>query len=128
MKKIPLILLLIIASLLLSSCRDDGNEKDDGDNTPNYGDENMNNEGQYTMIATVMGVSDVIEVEVISAPYDNTGVFWVLTSPETTYRTSDGRVISRSDIKVGDRVSVTYGGQVMMSLPPRISAYTVTVE
>ena len=127
MKKIPLILLLIIASLLLSSCRDDGNEKDDGDNTPNYGDENMN-EGQYTMIATVMGVSDVIEVEVISAPYDNTGVFWVLTSPETTYRTSDGRVISRSDIKVGDRVSVTYGGQVMMSLPPRISAYTVTVE
>ena len=143
MKKISLLLLILIMAMMLASCKGDEDpreekesetEKNDDpsggfngeDDVLDYGGTYMNNE--FVMTATVLNVSDLIEVEIISAPYENTGIFWVITSDNTAFLDANGRNIGKSDITPGDTVSITYGGQVMMSYPPKIVAYSITVE
>ena len=81
---------------------------------------------QFVLKATVKSVSDPhhIEVEVIESDYAF-GVYWVLTGADTVYIDASGNSIAKSDIKVGDTVKITYGGQVMMSYPPQIVAYKI---
>lgn len=81
---------------------------------------------QFVLKATVKSVSDPhhIEVEVIESDYAF-GVYWVLTGADTVYLDASGNSITKSDIKVGDTVKITYGGQVMMSYPPQIVAYKI---
>lgn len=148
MKKIPFILILLIILSLTVSCR----EKDDENSLPqddptdingadgggfngkddelDYGMKSgfSNGESSFVMVAMVVSVGDFIEVDVISAPYENTGRFWVRTSQMTVVKNKDGDVISLSDLKNGDIVRITYSGQVMMSYPPQIVAHSVTVE
>ena len=86
------------------------------------------NEGQsFVMKASVDSLDDRIEVTVIEAPYGNTGPFWVITSDETEFADANGNKIHREDIKQGDVVEITYGGQVMMSYPPQIAAIKIKV-
>ena len=150
MRKLSIILVILIAAMLLFSCReeDSASKEDDKDEVEesdkgadgthggfngeddiiDYGAKSMDGRDSFTMTAKVTDVTDdVIEVEIISAPYENTGTFWVRTSPETKFYSKDGE-ISRSDIKVGDTVKIIYSGQVMLSYPPQIVAHSVTVE
>ena len=62
-----------------------------------------------------------IEVEVIDSDYAF-GIYWVLINNETRFLDQGGGSISAEDIKVGDTVEISYGGQVMMSYPPQIVA------
>jgi len=79
-------------------------------------------DSSFSMTAKVLNVGDLIEVEVIEAPYENTGIFWVITAEQTKYFGKDGASVKREELKVGDTVKIYYGGQVMMSYPPKIVA------
>lgn len=82
---------------------------------------------RFVMTASVDNVADRIEVTVIEAPYGNTGPFWVITSEETVILGKDGKKIGREDINPGDKLEITWGGQVMMSYPPQIAALKIRV-
>ena len=81
----------------------------------------------FYMTATVVDTGEKIEVEVIESPFGMTGPFLVITSPETVYLNAENREIARNEIRVGDKVQITYGGQVMLSYPPQIVAYELRV-
>jgi len=79
------------------------------------------------MTAEITSLGDRLTVEVISDEY-NSGTFIVLYSDETVISSSDGAQISPSELAVGDTVVISYGGQVMMSLPPQIVAKSITKQ
>ena len=64
-------------------------------------------------------------VEVIEAPHGNSGPFFVIVSDETPVYGPEGEKISLSALAVGDILEITYGGQVMMSYPPKIAARSI---
>lgn len=108
------ILAILIAGACLFSCTADA---DNGGEKP--GD-------RVKMVASVTELGEKITVEVIESEY-TFGTHWVLTAPSTEYYAKDGTRISRTDIKVGDKVEILYSGQVMMSLPPQIVAARISV-
>lgn len=110
MKKLSLCILIGAILLLLSACNKN-------DPLPE----------SFTLTATVTELGEKIAVEIIEAPYENSGVFLVITPNDTVYLNSDGGEISREDISVGDRVEITYGGQVMMSYPAQIVASRIQI-
>ena len=113
------ILTLVITASCLFSCfafgsRGNGGTREKAEFT----------EGEFKMVATVTELGEKITVDVIEAEYAS-GIYWVNTSDVTVYVDRDGYKLDSSDIKVGDKVEITYNGQVAMSLPPQISAISV---
>lgn len=111
------ILSIILSAACLFSCsliKGSGDEPSDTDRP----------DGRFTMKATVTELGDRITVDVTEAEYAE-GIYWVIIAEATEFLDADGNKISRSDIKVGDRVEIAYSGQVMMSLPPQIVAASV---
>lgn len=82
---------------------------------------------QFKMTAKVEGVGTELSVTVIEAPHGNSGPFWVLVSSDTPVTDAEGRAADYTSINVGDTIEITYGGQVMMSYPPKISAQSIRV-
>ena len=82
--------------------------------------------GSFKLLAIVKNVGEKLEVEVIESDYAF-GEYWVITPNETKYTDKSGTEINRSDLKNGDKIEITYGGQVMMSFPPQIVASSVKV-
>lgn len=79
---------------------------------------------KFLLKAIVKSVNDTqLEVEVIESDYAF-GIYWVHTS-DAKFVDAEGNTISADDIKEGDTVNITYGGQVMMSYPPQIVAYKI---
>lgn len=112
------ILLMLFSLLLLTACSSESGE--------NNG--TLDNGKTYFMTARVDRLGeDAIEVTVIEAPHGNSGPFWVLTSDATELLNKSGDGIKRSDLAAGDTVRITWGGQVMMSYPPKISALKIEV-
>ncbi len=131
-------IILIFAMLLLVGCNGDsgvggnneGNSNENGGNNMNNGStENGGSKSDgFVLKAIVKSVNDdMIEVEVIESDYAF-GIYWVRTGLLTSYRSADGGIAARSDIKAGDTVRITYNGQTMMSLPPQIVAIVITIE
>ena len=85
--------------------------------------ENSGRGEEFTMRAeiTSFGEGELL-VEVIEAPHGNTGPFFVIVSEDTPVFNSSCEKISLSDLTLGDIIEITYGGQVMMSYPPKIAA------
>jgi hypothetical protein len=81
---------------------------------------------QYTLIGRVTEVGEhfLIEAEESEVAF---GPYLVRTSNSTSYTDAQGKQTARDAISVGDRVLVTYSGQVMLSYPPQIVAYSITV-
>ncbi len=79
------------------------------------------------MTAEIKAVGETLEVEVIEGEYGASGIFWVIIADFTNFYDADGTALSRSDIKIGDRVEIRYGGQVMMSYPPQIVAHEIRI-
>ena len=114
MKKYMRMLLALLCLPLLFSCGKEAAPTD--------------TEVDFKMTATVVAVGDKIEVEVISGPYGASGPYWVITGEQTRYRDRDGGKLGRGDLAVGDRIEISYGGQVMMSYPPQIVATVITKQ
>ena len=83
-------------------------------------------EGEYSMIGTVteLGEKILIEAEESETAF---GPYLVITSDATVYTDAEGNPLRRADIAVGQRVKITYSGQVMLSYPPQIVAHSITV-
>lgn len=76
----------------------------------------------YTMKATVVSVSESkVEVEVYSAEYAQ-GTYSINLDKNTEITDASGEKITLSEISSGDKIEITYGGQVMLSYPPQVYA------
>lgn len=81
-------------------------------------------EEKFVLKGIVKSVSDnQLEVDVIESDYAF-GIYWVHVS-DAKFVDSEGNTIAKTDVKAGDTVNITYGGQVMMSYPPQIVAYKI---
>ncbi len=109
MKKTLISVSLLLAVLLLCACSAEAKP-----------------DGSFKMTATVTALGEKLEVEVIEAEYAE-GKYLVITSNESEFYDADGKEISLSDLTVGDKIEIRYGGQVMMSLPPQILAARITI-
>ena len=98
---------------------DNGKNEGNTDNGENGGDSDMS--GSVVMTAEITELGDKILVTVLESEY-TFGPHLVITPDETKYLDKHGMAITRSDLKVGDKVEILYGGQVMMSYPPQIVA------
>ncbi len=83
-------------------------------------------EPRFEMKAEVAGLSEKLEVNVTEAEYAE-GIYWIIISEETEILNSDGKKISRDEIAMGDKVIITYNGQVMMSYPPQVAAIKIEI-
>ena len=117
MKKLIFVATVLLVLVLFVSCYEEGDKQtmvDDGTGVK--------------MTAIVKNIGDKIEVEVIEGEYDASGIFWVNFSGETVFVDANDVVISISDLKAGDIVEITYGGQVAMSYPPQIYAKRIQIK
>ena len=94
----------------------------------NDGTEGEPNDDRFKLLAIVKNLGEKLEVEVIESDYAF-GEYWVITPNDVKYTDKNGEEISRADLKTGDKIEITYRGQVMMSYPPQIVATKIkTVE
>ena len=102
----------------------------DGENTPKTDTPSPKDdsapEARVKMVAEIVNLGTKIEVAVLQSEY-TFGNHLVITSDATDFIGRNGEKITKSDLKVGDKVEILYGGQVMMSLPPQIVASKITV-
>ena len=113
MRKKILILALMAMMLFATGC-------------PKY-EENYEPQGEaFVLKAVVNAVTDRLEVEVIESDYAF-GVYWVLINENTKFGNKDSKTISLSDVKPGNTIEITYNGQTMLSYPPQIVAWKVTL-
>ena len=78
---------------------------------------------EFVMRAEITAISEgELSVEVIEAPHGNTGPFFVIVSEGIPVFGGEGERLSLSSLEVGEVIEITYGGQVMMSYPPKIAA------
>ena len=129
-------LAIALTMLFLVGCNltEGGNTNGGNMSGGNMNEGNMNeggnmNRGDYFMLfAVVQGVyDDRIEVEVIESDYAF-GIYWVRTGDHTSYSQADGSPATRSDIKAGQTIRISYNGQTMMSLPPQIVALSIEIQ
>ena len=119
MKRILISIMLILSIALLASCAGGAPDK-----TPS-GEDEPQGETLVKMTATVLNVTDRLEVDVIEGEYGASGIFWVNVSSETAITDQGGAKLTLADIKAGSTVEIKYGGQVMMSYPPQIVAKSI---
>ena len=144
MSKKILALVLSIIMLFVTGCNPNDNGDDNKENgkpiTPesennsplapeNGGVEERNADGDYFYRGRITSLDSDrhIEMEAMDSQVAF-GIYCVLVSKETKFKDKSGQEISRQDLKVGDVIEVTFSGQVMMSLPPQISAWTITLQ
>ena len=113
MKRIIRLAALLLSLACLCSC-----SQGEAEETP----------GGVRMLARLTAIGEKLEVEVIEGEYGASGIFWVILSDATEIRSAEGKIASREDLKIGDTLEITYGGQVMMSYPPQIVAQKITVK
>lgn len=117
-KRLIRILALLLAVGTLSAC---GSQGEDGKGEEKTED-NMKN---YEMYAEIINTGEKIEVNVYEAEYAE-GIYWLNTDEKTAIKDRDGNKISISELKAGDKIKITYSGQVMMSYPPQV--YAIGIE
>ena len=80
---------------------------------------------QFVLKAIFKGIqNNTLTVEVIESDYAF-GTYIVHFSDTTPFETAQGDTITAEDLKEGDTLTITYGGQVMMSYPPQIVAQKI---
>lgn len=121
MKKVLLILMALLC--MTASCTP---KKPSGETTENPPMEDGPRDG-FFLKGKVLAIDEHIEVEVIESDYAY-GVYWVLVSDATVYEDASGESVSKDAITVGDTVEIAYGGQVMMSYPPKIVAARIRLS
>ncbi len=88
-------------------------------------EEKMDNQS-VQMIAKVLKNDDVFLVDVIESEY-TFGEYILIVNDTTTISDKKGNKIKKTDLTVGDKIKVSYSGQVMLSYPPQVVAYKIEV-
>ena len=96
-------------------------KEEDKINNSNNGAEPDMNENSFVMRAVIENIEDKITVNVYEAEYAE-GIYLINFGESTVFSDSDGNAITVSELKVGDKIEITYNGQVMMSYPPQVAA------
>ena len=110
------ILVALLTLTILTSCM--------ADNSGGYGE---NNEPTFVAKATVLELGDKILVDVYEAEYAS-GSYLVIIPEGISIVGKSGENLTRGDIKVGNRLEITYNGQVMLSYPAQIVAHRVVIK
>lgn len=124
-QRLSLVFLLIFTLVIpLISC-----QKNEEDTIPTMSQENTNEAASPTvqMEATVTKAGAPLTVEVNKSQY-TFGTHIVHLSENTHIQNASGQPISTESIRVGDRLTILYSGQVMLSYPPQIVALSITVK
>lgn len=108
--------IIIVALALMALCGCDG-----------FGPKGSTSVTGPKMVAEIVAIGEKLEVEVIEGEYGASGIYWVITGEETIYETEGGGKTSADALSVGDRIEITYSGQVMMNYPPQIVAKKIVV-
>ena len=114
MKRFIKIVLLLLAVGTLGAC---GTKEGGSENTENTDD-------KFVMYAEITAVGEKIEVDVYEAEYAD-GPYWINTDKNTVFTDESGKKISLSDLKAGEKIKITYNGQVAMSYPPQVYAIKI---
>ena len=99
-------------------------ENESGNGNTSVEEKNENGEFVFKGKVTSTNSKKHIEMEIIDSDIAF-GTYWVIVGEETEFLNADGNRISREDIGTGDTIEVVFGGQVMNSYPPQISAIKV---
>lgn len=140
MSKKILALALAVIMLLVTGCQSDdqgknNNHDDNGNhsidnnqsNNGNEQEENIDKSNGYVFKGIIKSLDNQKHIEMDIVDSDVAfGIYWVLVGNQTDFVDKNGITITRNDLKVGDTIEVTFSGQVMMSFPPQISAWTIT--
>ncbi len=114
MKKLIALTISIITIFCLCGCKNDGDCAMGGTKT------------KVTMTAKILEINDTILVDVTKSEYAFGN--YILLVDDTCYFSSNGEKISKGELKVGDEIEIKYSGQVMLSYPPQVVAYIITVK
>ncbi len=79
------------------------------------------------MVAQILEINDTILVEIKKSDY-LMGKCIIILHEDILYLSSNGSKISKSHLKVGDIIKISYGGQVMLSYPPQVVAYKIAIN
>ena len=82
---------------------------------------------EFYMVARVDNIGDGLLVTVIESLYA-VGEYIVIISDETGIYDGNGKEIEKSAVRLGDTVGIDYGGEVMLSMPPRIVARKIEIR
>lgn len=116
MKKISAILLIILLVAFLFSC-----ETSDPDTSAEIPD------GTVAMTGVVTDVGEKIAIIVTDEVYENEPIH-VVINDNTSYVFSDGTNATKQSIKAGDRITIAYSGQMMLSYPGQIVAIKIIIK
>lgn len=119
MKNKILALILLTVMLLAVGCKPD---------TKNDIPSEKNPDGDYAFKGVVTSLDNdrYIEMEIVDSDIAF-GIYWVLLSENTVFVNREGLPSDRDMLELGDKIEVTFSGQVMMSFPPQISAWKITL-
>ncbi len=117
MRKTALIIFLALVLLTFCSCENEKNGEDSSTLPPS----------EYTLVGTVTAKSTRIELnadetEIMSGPYS------VIINDQTEFCYANGASATLDSVEIGDRVEITYNGQVMLSYPAQIVAHRVVIK
>ena len=115
MKKINILLLIMLSAFLLISC--EHNNTDD-ETIP---------VGGTKMSGVVTDVGDRIAILVSEGAYKDQPIH-VLINSNTSFLNKNGNKTTKDSINIGDKIDVTFSGQVMMSYPGQISAIKIEIK
>ena len=89
--------------------------------------QNQQNNADVTMVAEILEINNNILVDVKESDIAF-GTYILIPAETVTYFSKDGSKITIKELKVGDVIEVKYSGQVMLSIPPQVVAYIITVK
>ena len=117
MRKTALIIFLALALCIFCSCEKAENADNANTETPS----------EYTLVGTVTAKNTRIELyadetEIMSGPYS------VIINDQTEFCYANGASATLDSVEIGDRVEITYNGQVMLSYPAQIVAQRVVIK
>ena len=129
MNKKLLAIALIMTMLFTASCKKNNESDNTNDqNTENGGivnDSIVLEEGEVVFRAKVSSnYPSFMEVEIIDSEIAF-GKYIVLINGQTAFYDKDGKAINREEILADSVIEIVFGGQVMNSYPPQISAKRV---
>ncbi len=119
MKNSLLILFIILLLWTVTSCENPFTDDSQSENQP------PNNSAIIT--GTVTNVNSRIEMiadetEITSGPYS------VIINENTDFYFADGSAANFADVESGQKVEITFNGQVMLSYPAQIVAHKVVIK